>query len=430
MRIVIVAVGSWGDVRPNVLLGSALQNAGHEVLLIATEPFRQWVQERGLGFAGVHLDLQGPMAAVMDIDANFLGTLQGLWNAAKAMRPAVVQVGKEIAALVRERDTLLMNELCLDWLNGVVAKHRARLICTNMQPQVPTSQFPAMGMPSLPAWMPLRSTYHQLSYGLLRRMNWLSQGSLGNRLRTEHLALPKQAWARHQAMLDATPSLVLVSRHVLSPPADWPPQHHVTGYLFDEERGWRAPQALLDFLAAGEKPICIGFGSMAVRKPEAMMCLLLEAVRRTGTRAVVLSDWAGIGALALPKEVLLLNYAPHSWLFPRMAAVIHHGGAGTTAAGLRAGVPSVIVPFFMDQPFWARRVYELGVGTKPIPLRALSADRLAGAIQEATTNRVMQDKAAGLGKKIAVEDGIGQAMKAVTGILDCRVLGSRGCRRK
>ena len=243
---------------------------------------------------------------------------------------------------------------------------------------------------------------------------WLAaRGLRFAQLRTQHLDLAKQTWGKQKALLESIPSLLLVSRHVYPQPADWPPPHRVTGYLFDEDDAWQPPQDLLDFLAEGEKPIYIGFGSMRVSKPEATTRLVLQAVQSTGKRAILLSGWAGIGALDLPKDVFLLKYAPHTWLFPRMAATVHHGGAGTTAAGLRAGVPAIIIPFFVDQPYWAQRVYDLGVGTKPIPRTKLTADKLAAAIQEATSNCAMQDKVAELGKKIAAEDGIGAAVKAI-----------------
>jgi UDP:flavonoid glycosyltransferase YjiC (YdhE family) len=269
----------------------------------------------------------------------------------------------------------------------VLWKHKLRLIHI-MQPFVPTSEF-RMGLPVLPL-MPMRNTYNRLSYSLVRRGGWSMMGKGGNQLRTQHLGLAKQTWGKHRAMLDATPSLLLVSRHVISPPADWPPHHRVTGYLFDDDSAWEAPPDLLNFLAEGEKPVYIGFGSMRVKQPEATTRLVLEGVRRSGKRAILLSGWAGIGALELPKDVFLLDYAPHSWLFPRMAAVVHHGGAGTTAAGLRAGVPSIVVPILADQPYWGKRVYELGVGAKPIPRGQLTAENLAAAIQEATSNRAMQ----------------------------------------
>jgi UDP:flavonoid glycosyltransferase YjiC (YdhE family) len=187
----------------------------------------------------------------------------------------------------------------------------------------------------------------------------------------------------------------------------------VTGFLFDDESDWQAPPDLLEFLAAGEKPIGIGFATMPIRKPAATNQAILEAVRRSGRRAILLGSWAELETTEMPKEVFRMKYAPHHWLFPHIAAMVHHGGAGTVGAALRAGIPSVTVPFYLDQPFWGHRLYELGLGTKPIRRGKLTADKLATAIQEAATNRNMQEKAIELSKKIAEEDGVGDAVRAI-----------------
>lgn len=242
-------------------------------------------------------------------------------------------------------------------------------------------------------------------------------GKYGNHLRTRFLGLPKQTWKKHREILNKTPSLLLVSPQVIPRPSDWQPHYHITGYLFDEDIQWQPPSDLLHFLADGEKPIYIGFGSMRDRKPEATTRLVLEAVKRTGNRAVLLSGWAGIGVDSMPDNVFLLDYAPHTWLFPRMAAVVHHGGAGTTAAGLRAGIPSVIVPMIADQPFWGRRIYELGAGTTPIPHNKLTVEKLAEAIRSATHNSLMRQRAAELGAKIASEDGLKNALETFERLL-------------
>jgi UDP:flavonoid glycosyltransferase YjiC (YdhE family) len=225
--------------------------------------------------------------------------------------------------------------------------------------------------------------------------------------------MPKQTWQKHRAMLETTPSLLLVSPHVLPHPTDWQPHHQITGYIFDNDNNWQAPQDLLDFLTSGEKPVYIGFGSMREANPEKTTQLFLDALEQTGKRGILLSGWAGFGASNLPKNVFLLKYAPQNWLFPRMAAVVHHGGAGTTAAGLYAGVPSVVIPILSDQPFWGERVHQLGVGTKPIPRAKLTATNLAAAITEATTNQAIQEKAAVLGTKIRAENGVSSALNAI-----------------
>ncbi|SIO58336.1 UDP:flavonoid glycosyltransferase YjiC, YdhE family [Singulisphaera sp. GP187] len=408
MRIVMIATGSWGDVRPNVVLGQALQRVGYEVLLVAAEEFREWVEGRGVLFAGLSFN----MKAMLDAQVNSIGLLKKL-HLMREMTQTTVQMGKETADVVREGDAVLVNEGVLALVSGILEKKKVRFIHINLQPWVPTSEFSGMA-PLPPAWLPIQEgTYNLWSGALVRRGQWLAMGKIGNRLRTDFLGMPKQTWAKHHAMLESTPSLLLVSPQVLQPPADWRPQNRVTGYLFDDDSGWEPPQNLLDFMAEGEKPVFIGFGSMRERKPEDTTRLFLDAAKQAGKRTILLSGWAGIGTSNLPKNVFLLKYAPQSWLFPRMAAVVHHGGAGTTAAGLRAGVPSLVVPVMSDQPFWGRRVHQLGAGTEPIPRPKLTASNLAAAIIEATTNRAMQEKAVELGTKIRAEDGVSQAVSAV-----------------
>jgi UDP:flavonoid glycosyltransferase YjiC (YdhE family) len=152
---------------------------------------------------------------------------------------------------------------------------------------------------------------------------------------------------------------------------------------------------------------------MGGRNPEDLAAIVLEALAKSGQRGLLLTGWGGMNVMRVPDNVFVLNSAPHNWLFPRMAAVVHHGGAGTTAEGLRAGVPTVIVPFIVDQPFWGKRVKDLGVGPAPIPAKKLTADKLASAIQTATMDSKMKARAAALGRAIRAEDGVGNAVKIV-----------------
>jgi UDP:flavonoid glycosyltransferase YjiC (YdhE family) len=201
---------------------------------------------------------------------------------------------------------------------------------------------------------------------------------------------------------------------VIPKPADWDGQMHVTGYWFlDPVDDWNPPADLLEFLQAGSPPVFIGFGSMSTRNPEETTHLILQALACTQQRAIMLSGWGGLHKANLPDTVYMLDSIPFSWLFPRVAVVVHHGGAGTTSAGLRAGVPSIIVPFFADQPYWGQRVADLRVGPAPIPRKKLTAERLAQAIQTAVTDQAMRQRAADLGVKIRAEDGIARAVEIV-----------------
>jgi UDP:flavonoid glycosyltransferase YjiC (YdhE family) len=152
---------------------------------------------------------------------------------------------------------------------------------------------------------------------------------------------------------------------------------------------------------------------MSNQKPEETTDLILQALAQTRQRAIILSGWGGLRKTDLPDSVLMVDSVPFSWLFPRVAAVVHHGGAGTTSAGLRAGVPSIVIPFFADQPFWGQRVAALGVGPEPIPRKRLKAERLAQAIHTAVTDQMMRRRASDLGAKIQAEDGIARAAAVI-----------------
>jgi UDP:flavonoid glycosyltransferase YjiC (YdhE family) len=210
------------------------------------------------------------------------------------------------------------------------------------------------------------------------------------------------------------PILYSYSATVIPKPANWRDRHHVTGYWFlDAAADFVPPADLVDFLAAGSPPICIGFGSMTGRDPAATTAIVLDALEQTGQRGILLSGWGGIGQMALPNTVFQLESAPHDWLFPKVSAVVHHGGAGTTAAGLRAGVPAIVVPFFSDQPFWGDRLAKLGVAPQPIPKKTLTVERLTTALQAVTADHTMRSRAATIGEKIRAENGVQTAVAVI-----------------
>lgn len=216
----------------------------------------------------------------------------------------------------------------------------------------------------------------------------------------------------------STPIVYGYSRHVAPVPPDWGDWLYVTGYWFlDADDSWRPPADLVAFLDDGPPPVYVGFGSMVDQEAEAVTKIVLQALASSGRRAILLGGWSRLGQGKLPESILRVDWAPHSWLFPRMAAVVHHGGAGTTAAGLRAGVPDVIVPYFADQPFWAGRVRALGVGPEPIPRQKLTAERLAEAIESASMDEEMGRRARELGRKIQAEDGVATAVPLIERLL-------------
>lgn len=207
-------------------------------------------------------------------------------------------------------------------------------------------------------------------------------------------------------------TLQACSRSVVPHPNDWPANVHTTGYWFlERDREWEPPFELVSFLKAGKPPVYIGFGSMTGRKRDQTTQLILDGIAMSGQRAIVASGWAGLDRVSLPDEVFQVDAVPHDWLFPRVAAVVHHGGAGTVAAGVAAGAPTLVVPHFADQPFWGQRIHDLGVGPRPIPRHRLSAENLARGIEEAVGNSQIRQNAAALSARVRAEDGLGQALR-------------------
>jgi UDP:flavonoid glycosyltransferase YjiC (YdhE family) len=414
MHLTLFAFGTWGDVRPLVVLGKGLQAAGHNVQIVASQGYEAWVRARHLDFYPLTDDIH-KLATELSIDV--YNPVQGLQIVRKVLPPVLTRIGLDVLAATRQSDVLLTVEFSIAILLGVLKVNHLQTIVINPAPLTPTGAFASAAVPPIPAWFPFPAMHNRLSYTFVQRLQWWLLGGPRRQLNQTHLGLPNSTFQEFQATLAATPTLTVVSPHVVRRPADWDEHQQITGYLFDDDPAWTPPPALSAFLAAGEPPVYIGFGSMPDRQPAATTRLCIDAVQKTGKRAVMLTGWAGLGAEDVPENIHLLQYAPHSWLFPQMAAVVHHGGAGTTAAGFRAGVPTIIVPHNADQPYWGRLARELGVGTDPIPRGRLTAAKLATAIAQATTNGAIQDRVTALRQKIVAEDGLGEAVKVINSIL-------------
>lgn len=411
MHISIFVYGTWGDIRPHVVLGQALQKLGHEVQVIASPTYEAWVRARGLSFYRMSADVNTfskENASIMDQNI-----VQQLKMLREKVTPIFVQMGMETLEATRNSDVLMTVEFGIPLLFDVLRLNNLKMISLNPAPLNPSSEISFLGMPTLPSWMPFQSGYSRFTYGMLQRLQWSAMGSARNQI-AKKLNLPKSNLKDYQAMLAKTPALTTVSKHIAQRPSDWSEHWQITGYLFDDDPEWKPPQALTDFLASGEPPVYIGFGSMVDSKPQATTQLIIDAVKKSGKRAVILTGWAGFGANDVPENIHILKYAPHSWLFPKMSAVVHHGGAGTTASAFRAGVPMTIVPHAGDQSYWGRVSQQLGVGSAPIPKKKLQVDNLAEAIGTITSTASMREKARVLSQKIEAEDGLATAVQWIT----------------
>lgn len=413
MRITILALGSRGDIQPFVPLGKALQSAGHRVRVASFEMFGGMITEAGLDFHPIHGDAQALLNAAGD------GMLEGRANpinTIRAMRRSYATLAHSIPRDLSDstlHDTqLLLNQLpgnlygydlaeYLDIPHAIVA----------VIPLVRTRHMPMMGFPTAFARMP---GYNAVTYLLAEQMAWALFRAATNRWRTQTLGLRAQPFSGPFSAMRRRRIAVIngFSTHVVSRPPDWGEHVHVTGWWFPDDPRWRPPRELSQFLEAGPPPIFIGFGSMPIKDPSRVSRTIVEAIRLSGRRAIVHAGWAGLDAQASP-DIFPITYAPYAWLFPRMAAIVHHGGSGTSGFAFRSGVPSLVVPFGFDQFYWGKRAAELGLGPQPLPYRKLSAERLAVAIREAVSNHTMRARAAEIGRAIQTEDGIARALEII-----------------
>ncbi|RUT32565.1 glycosyltransferase [Arsenicitalea aurantiaca] len=418
-RIAMATIGTQGDVQPYVAVALELQARGHEVVLGAPDDFADFVKGYGIAFASLGSNIQEFIS-----QSSFQNAMS---RSALLNAPTLLAEGQRIVdtatraawEMSQGADGLLLN---MNTSFGVDIAEALGIpaIMAAPQPLNTTSEFPlcAYSGPSL------GSLFNRLSYRAMS-VQQLYYNLPRNRLRREVMGLPPRRHGGFFRDTDGSPltTLYSYSAHVAPRPADWPDSAIITGYWRLEDRtGWAPSPEFEAFLAAGPRPVYIGFGSMpfgAERNTE----ILREAVALWGGRAVVARGWGGINPDHLPGDIFAIEKAPHDKLFAHVAAVVHHGGAGTTSAGLYLGRPTFVVPQTVDQPFWGRRVHALGCGPEPVRLRKLTPEVLARALEDLSTNGDYAKAAAAVAAKLNAENGPARAAE----IIEARIAeGRRG----
>lgn len=420
MHITVFALGSRGDVQPLLALAVGLQKTGrHKIRFAAPDNFEPLVREYQLDFFPLGIDTRNLMGAggpTTGLESGF-DFLLWVLRALRAIKPLLALLMERTWLSCKDAESIVYSYI------GIGAYHvaeKAGIPCTmatSLPGLAPTRAYPNPDGVFPP--LPLGGGYNRFTYFLSRQILQALTGSYLNRWRRETLQLPPIPFGTcPYRQLHGRPVPVLggYSPLVVPKPSDWGEHIHVTGYWFlDPAPDWQPPAPLVEFLERGQPPVYVGFGSMANHSPRQTTRLVCDALERSGQRGVLATGWGGLEKAALSENLYALEDVHHAWLFPRLSAVVHHGGSGTTGAGLRAGVPCVLVPHIGDQPFWAQRVAELGVGTQPVPRRQLTALRLAEAITSAVADPGIRTRAQSLGERVRAEDGVEKAVEILEG---------------
>jgi sterol 3beta-glucosyltransferase len=416
MRLSIVAMGSRGDVQPYMALALGLQQAGYEVQLCADRMFEALVTSTGLTFIPV---TAVPVSMMQQNLSKYGGPIKLMGWLERHFKPLARQFFADLEVATRQSDAILYSTLAFAGYH-VAEKHQVPTLAIYNVPITPTHTFHNPSFPPPPAWFPFKKSYNWWSFRLANQLFIYLIKAVVNECRRDVLGLNPLPWSFYRKLdVSRMPILYGFSPTLLPRPSDWGDWLQVSGHWFlDRQPDWQPPAELLRFLEAGKPPIYVGFGSMVDEQIENATQIVLSALNRSEQRGVLLGGWGGLGVGELPKTVLRIDSVPHDWLFSRVSAVVHHGGAGTTATGLLHGRPSVVVSFFADQPFWGERVHQLGAGPSPIPFGKLSVENLVQAIDQVVNDSTIRKNASLLGEKLRAEDGVGKAVRFIQAFLN------------
>ena len=403
MKFIVVTYGTEGDARPFAALCRGLIDAGHEARLLADAATLGSTQALGVPATALSGNIRGTISVdrAVAMGGGFNETARVLAkiandNAESWLR-TIIEAGEGCDAIVVAGLAAFAGFSAAEYL-GV------KSIGSGMIPITPTNAFPSPFLP--PKWVP--RLLNRGSHGFVNAMLWKAFRDKTNAARaTFKLPLRKKVWADKPMVYGVSPTLI-------PKPDDWPGNVHLCGQWLPRSSGWPPPAALTSFLDAGEAPIYIGFGSMTGFDKARLLDTLIEAM--IGRRALFNPGWSGIDPKELPDNFLVIGDTPHDWLFPRSAAVIHHGGSGTSHSAARAGVPSIVIPFAGDQFFWAERLRLAGVAPGAMDGRRLKAEALVSAIDFAAADR-MRNRARVLGETMRSENGVATAVASLVRIV-------------
>lgn len=412
MKITILTYGSRGDVQPFIPLSLGLMARGHSVKLAAPSRFKEFVEGYGIQFVPLAGEPEELSRRFNDAGNNFIKMISGMMEYATGI---AVDVLHQTDASCEEADLIIHTFLHAVGAHTYARERNIPDIHIQIFPMfTPTGDYPNVVLPDLRFYF-----LNRLTHIMAAKIAWWGARLGFEQIRRRAgLTRRKLYWPfGEDPARPPTPVLCAWSPSIIPASSGWPDHVAVTGWYFFNSNKHALPSIELEtFLKAGDPPVCISFGSMVNRDTEKVDRIVREALAQTENRGIILSGWSQVEHRT-STNILYLDAAPHDWLLPHCKMIIHHGGAGTTSAGLQAGIPNIVVPFAVDQPFWGRRVQQAGAGTAPIPVKKLSVEKLSQAILEAGTSSYRQ-QAAEIGRNIRNEDGVGVAVRLIEKFAD------------
>jgi len=416
MKIIILTSGSRGDVQPYIALAKGIQNKGYNVKLVANSNFKDFVEDNNIKFCPVNLDIKELVESEEGIKliesrnvVNFLLKFLDLF------KKSLVQFFDEILEYCNDSDLIIHSPTAFV-ASYIAVKMNIPSIGAYLQPFSKTKEFPNFAFPQNISYLPF---YNELSHYLFDFLSWQMIRPSVNYITNQRLKIGKLPFFFISSKFQEKNNFPIIygySSHIIPKPKDWRESLNITGYWFLENNNYIPPKELENFLNTDKKIIYIGFGSMSNRNSEEVAKIIENTINKLNIKAVVLSGWKGINKIE-NENIYMTDYIDHNWLFPKISACVHHSGAGTTSACLKSATPQIPIPFFADQPFWANRVYSLGLASKPIKRKNLNEENLFFSVKSILEDKEISKRAKEISKKISQENGIENALKSIDNIL-------------
>jgi sterol 3beta-glucosyltransferase len=418
MNISIITLGSRGDIQPYIALGLGLKNNGFNVKIITNENFNDFVKSYNLVFHS----LRGDVHALVNSEEgkNLLESgysLKFITKFTKLMSSYFENFFDDMIEGAKDSDFIIFSPLC--FVAQEVAEYLGiKSMGANLQPFNRTKEFPSFMLPEKFNFIPGYNMFTHIAFeqAIWQSVRYIVNKNIVQKLNRKKIGL----WGkRNNLEKNNFPMIYGFSKHIINRPYDWKSNHHITGYWFlDTKENWIPEDSLLKFLDTDKKIIYAGFGSMVNRDPEETSNMIIKSIKGLNIKLIIMTGWGGLSINQEHEDIYVVNQIPHDWLFPKINGAIHHCGAGTTSATLKAGIPNISIPFFGDQHFWGNRVYKLGLGTEPINRKDLDSINLRNAIINATTNENLINRSKIISKKINAENGVESAVKVIDNIIN------------